>query len=439
MRFPKTDGLWQEKSKYLAGGPATLSKHPNRFPSGYFPKLLQSGYQIFVKDPDGNHFYDTIGALGPIVLGHGQEEVDEAVIDTIKHYGNSLSLAHPLELEVAELLCDIIPCAEQVRFGKNGADATQAAVRLARHITGKRQVLCSGYHGGNGDWYIASTDKAGGILQDVKHYTHQFPWEDMDRIHDLTEAFYDDIACIIVEIPPRPWGEPAYRVKAFLDSLLEIAHSYDALFILDEVVTGFRYALGGAQEYYGFVPDLACFGKAMANGYSISAVCGPEQYMRHFNDGEVFFSLTFGGELIGLAAAKATIELLRSDSNNRMNRLISNGIALGEGLLEALNTPSLMDMGYVKLLGNHGRMILQWESPELKTLWMMENAKRSVLYGGPIFPMSCMRQHELSLILEVAKASAKEVNRAISTGIVRAMVEGKVIYDVFNTRYRETS
>jgi glutamate-1-semialdehyde aminotransferase len=215
-----------------------------------------------------------------------------------------------------------------VRFGKNGSDATAGAVRLARAFTGRDKVLCGGYHGWQ-DWFIGTTSRGRGVPQAVKDLTFPFPYNNLEAIHKLFADHPQQIACVILE--PVTFQPPA---PGYLENLKALCHANGALLIFDEIVTGFRLALGGAQAMFDVTPDLACFGKAMANGFPLSAVVGRADVMRLFED--VFFSFTFGGDAISLAACKATIQkIVRKDVishlarigtslHSEANRLISN-------------------------------------------------------------------------------------------------------------------
>src|SRR5262249_42333624 len=228
-------------------------------------------------------------------------EAVDAAIRAQPEDGITFSLVHPLEVEVAELVRDVVPCAEMVRFSKTGCDATTAAVRLARAFTRKNKIVCCGYHGWH-DWYIAVTDRAAGIPDATKELSFTFSYND---IASAADAIDDDTACVILE--PMVFEHPK---PGFLAELKALCEARGVVLVFDEMWTGFRWALGGAQEAYAVVPDLATFSKAMANGMPISVVCGRADVMR-LCEKDVFFFTTFGGEALSLAAAKATIHELR--------------------------------------------------------------------------------------------------------------------------------
>lgn len=387
-----SDALWSRAERVLAGGPATLSKLPSRYPQGVSPKFLKAGLDAYVTDVDDHSYLDIVAALGPVLLGHRHGAVEKAVKAQIDEGLISATLSTALEVEVAEMLTEIIPGAEMVRFASNGADVTNAAIKLARCITGASHVIFTGYHGGH-DSYLATTDKSGGTLPVLKNYNHQFAWPNVAEVAkcaNILQRIGENIAAIMVEVPPEPLSTSKEQTTEVLSEYLTIARDCGALFILDEVVTGFRYAIGGAQEYYGITADLACFSKAMANGFPCAAITGPREIMRRFEGGEVFMSTTFGANPIGLAACKATILALQKDGVHA--NLVHCGTMLQHklaSLIESMRIPAT-------LRGNFARMVIDWhDAPgratkdELRTLWLQETITRGILFGVPIFPMAC--------------------------------------------------
>jgi len=280
----------------------TLSKGPTQFVQGAAPVFLRRGLGSHVWDVDGNEYLDYAMALGPIILGYNDPMVTAAVKRQLRD-GTTFSLPHPLEVEVAELLVEMIPCAEMVRFSKNGADATSAAVRVARAYTGRALIASCGFHGWQ-DWSIGTTTRHQGVPDAVRSLTAPFPYNDLESLRRIFAEHTGKVAAVIME--PVGVVEP---LPGFLQGVQELTRREGAVLIFDEVLTGFRLALGGAQEYYGVTPDLACVSKAIANGYPLSAVVGRREIMEVFDT--VFVSMTFAGDAIALAAAKATLTQLR--------------------------------------------------------------------------------------------------------------------------------
>src|SRR5262249_17453509 len=210
-----------------------------------------------------------------------------------------------LETQLAERLVAHIPCAELVRFGKNGTDATSAAIRLARAATRRDRVAVCGYHGWQ-DWYIGTTSRNLGVPAAVSALSHSIPFGDLAAVDALFHKYPNELAALILE--PAGAAEPQL---GYLQELKDLVHRHGALLIFDEVITGFRWSLGGAQAYYGVAPDLACFGQAIGNGMASSAVVGRADIMRLME--QVFYSGTFGGEALSLAAAIATIDKIERE------------------------------------------------------------------------------------------------------------------------------
>jgi len=320
MKLARSRTLLKRAEKVIPGGSQTFSKAPSQFVQGVAPVFLEKGKGSHVWDVDGNRYIDYAMSLGPIILGHNYSTVTDTARRTIEKSA-TFTLPHRLEVELAELLCEIIPCAEMVRFGKNGSDATSGAVRLARAYTGRDKIACCGYHGWQ-DWFIATTTMNNGIPEDVRKLTLPFQYNKIETLEKLFKKNKGQIACVIME--PIGIVEPE---GDFLRKVRKLTRENGALLIFDEIVTGFRFSLGGAQEYFGVVPDLACFGKAMGNGFPISAIVGKRKIMRLFE--EVFYSFTFGGEIVSIAASIATIKELKK--KNALKKIWANGKRLKDG------------------------------------------------------------------------------------------------------------
>ena len=359
--------MYQEMLRYIPEGAQTKSKMACRFPENY-PKLISHGKGSHIWDYDGNEYIDWVMGLGPVILGYSDDDVNRAVVQQIDK-GNVFPLPSYKEASLAQMLSLHIPCAEMARFGRNGADATMGAVRLARSITGREAVYYCGYHGG-ADWFAHNIiPKAGTVPQPTYEFEYGgTPW------------FIEDVppAAVIMEIPPREID------TEYIQFLIKLSHEWGALFILDEIVTGFRYAMGGAQELYNLDVDLACFSKGMANGFPISAIVGKKEYMEHFSD--IFFSTTFGGELTGIAAAIATIDKLYL--TNGVDHIWKIGDALRTGIQEIFDKCPIN----VELKGNPPRSLIVFKNDDgsediiTKTVFLQKVIKYGVFMGVPIFP-----------------------------------------------------
>jgi len=388
---------WDRGRKVIPGATQTMSKGRERFVQGVYPIYLQRGDGARVWDVDGNEYVDMIGALGPMLLGYNYPAVNEAVIKQLKD-GTVFSLPHPLEVEVAELICECVSSAEMVRFGKNGNDVTSASVRIARAYTGKESIAFCGYHGWQ-DWYGAGQPRNNGIPACLGKLIHRFYYNNTESIANIF-AMNKDIAAVIME---QGGDEPENN---FLHKVKELAHKNGALFILDEVVTGFRWALGGVQEKYGVEADLVCYGKAMANGFPLSAVAGKREYMNLLED-DVFFSLTFGGETLSLAAAKATIEELRKWP------ILGHIEFAGKSLIGGYDAMAAKIGIRTKAHGHYPRFQLLFDDPSERVIFMQECCKRGVLMGVPCFPTFGHQIPELGHVMNVWKEALEAVKEGV--------------------------
>ena len=367
----KSDELYKRALGLIPSVTQTLAKGPTQNIKGVAPKYLQRGKGSHVWDVDGNEYIDYLMGIGPLSLGYGYDKVDDAIKAQLDD-GITFSLMHPLEVEVAELIREIVPNAESVRYSKTGADVTSAAIRGARAFTGRNKVLCCGYHGWH-DWYVSVTSRNYGIPDAIKDLSYTFNYNDIESVKDSMD---EDTAAVILE--PFVFEAPKDN---FLHKLRELCDENGTVLIFDEMWTGFRVALGGAQEYFGVEADLACFSKAVANGMPISILTGKRKIMDLF-DKDIFFYTTFGGEALSLAAAKATINELKD--RNVSSYLAKQGKKLKDGYNKIADE---FGMNYTKCSGYECRSILTFDASagnplELKSLVQQEMIKRGILWGG---------------------------------------------------------
>lgn len=428
--FPASDALWERALARIPAGTQTLSKGPNQFVSGITPKYLKKGRGSHVWDVDGNEYIDYPLALGPILLGYDYAPVSEAVINQVRE-GTTFTLMHPLEVEVAELLSTIIPCAEMTRFGKNGADVTSAAVKVARAYTGRDHIAYCGYHGCQ-DWYAVVTPRNKGIPAALKDYMHPFEYNRIETLERLFAENPGKIGCVIMEVPGTDPVIDLKTGKNFLQLAKDVANKNGALFVLDEIVTGFRYSLGGAQKYYDFVPDLACFGKGMANGFAISAIAGRKEFMKELN--EVFFSMTYSGDTIGLAAARATItELIEKP-------VLKHIWDMGEVLHRGINSFAESEGIDFRIYGKppRGGITVKNSSGEedmlLKSVFLQETVKRGILYGGPVFVSYSHTREDIQKTIDASCEALRVLKKAIESGNPAGFLEGEPVGVVFRQR-----
>lgn len=301
--YPKSTALWEKAVGLTPGGTHTNGKRVTTFHQpGAFPAFATHGRGARLFDVDGREYIDYIAALGPIVLGYDEPRIRARIERQLKE-GVLFSLPHPSEVELAEVLTQVVPCCEMVRFFKGGADATTAAVRCARLATGKSLILHHGYHGWH-DWWAVTHTRAG-IPAEVAGLTVGFNFNDPDSFRAVITEHGARAAAIV--LTPAAYGvEPA---PGFLELVRQEATRLGIVLVFDEIITGFRWALGGAQEKYGVMPDLAAIGKSMANGMPLSALVGRRELMAPLKDNWV--STTYAGEALAIVASLETIAILQ--------------------------------------------------------------------------------------------------------------------------------
>ncbi len=416
-----SDDLYARAVKIMHPVTQTLAKGPGQFMKGVAPKYLKRGKNAHVWDVDGNEYIDYNMGIGPISLGYCYDRVDAAIANQLKD-GITFSLMSELEVELAELVHSIIPNAESIRISKTGADVCSAAIRIARAFTGRKKVLCCGYHGWH-DWYIGITSRDKGIPEEVKDLTNTFEYNNIETVIQSIDA---DTACVILE--PFIFEAPKDN---FLQKLQEVCKKNGTLLIFDEMWTGFRIALGGAQEYFKIKPDLAVYSKAFANGMPISLLTGRKDVMQLFEK-DVFFFTTFGGEALSLAAAIATISEMKE--KNVSAALDKKGAFLKDGyntIAEELGMAS-----YTKCTGYNCRSMVTFDASAgdpllLKSFVQQEMIKRGVLWAG--FHNMCFTHSEedLAYTLKAYREVLPLLKEAVRENKVAALLKGEPLETVF--------
>ncbi len=412
--------IYNEATGLIPNYTQTLAKGPGQHVFGVAPIYLKSGKGSHVIDVDGNEFIDYTMGVGPLSLGYCYPRIDEAIKRQLED-GITFSLMHPLEVKLAQLIREVVPNAESVRYAKSGNEATTAAVRLARAFTGKNTILCCGYHGSQ-DWYICVTDWDKGIPEITKEYTYTFNYNDLDSVLNSID---DDTAAIILE--PVVFEEPQ---NDFLQQLRVLCTERNIVLIFDEMWTGFRMALGGAQEYFGIKADLAVFSKAVANGMPISIVTGRNDIMK-LVEKEVFFYNTFGGEALSLAAAYETIqEMKEREVPKYLNEI---GYKLKKGINDIL---AFNNIDYVSVAGYNFRTMLSFNvsggNPlEMKSFVQQELLKRGILWGGYHNMSYSHSQDDISYTLQAYNEVLTALDEAVQNNAVSEMLKGEVLKAVF--------
>jgi glutamate-1-semialdehyde 2,1-aminomutase/spore coat polysaccharide biosynthesis protein SpsF len=427
-RVQERSKAWLERSrKVIPGSAQTFSKSYNQYVQGVAPVFLARGKGSRVWDVDGNEYIDYVQGLLPNILGYAHPEVNAAAAAQTAQ-GHSFSLPHPIEVELAERLIRLIPCAEMVRFGKNGSDATSGAVRAARAFTKRERVACCGYHGWQ-DWYIGSTTRNGGIPAGVRALTHPFTYNDLSSLEKVLGEHTGEFAAVIME--PVNFWPPA---PGFLEGVKSLARQHGALLIFDEICSGFHFGLGGAQKRFGVTPDLACFGKAMGNGFPISCIVGRADAMKIFE--EVFFSFTFAGEVASMAAAMKVLDILE---NTRAHlKMEKNGLVLQGGLNALAEESGLEDrikcVGYpfwslIRFLDVGGK-----ENFLLRSLFSQECAKRGILLLATHNMTAAHEPIDIEQTLKVYAEVCKTMANWLSDPHPEKHLEGEMIQPVFRVR-----
>jgi glutamate-1-semialdehyde aminotransferase len=362
--------------------------------------------------------------IGPLSLGYANARVDAAIRRQLED-GITFSMPHPLEVELAELVRSVVPGTECVRYSKTGCDVTSAAVRLARAFTGRNKVLACGYHGWH-DWYIGVTDRHRGVPDATRELVSTFDYGDMTTVLDTLD---DDVACVILE--PVTFDLPP---PGFLAELRRVCHARGALLVFDEMWTGFRVALGGAQELFDVRADLACFSKAVANGMPLSMLTGRRDVMQLL-DRDVFFFTTFGGEALSLAAAKATICVLHDE------RVPEHLERIGSKVRDEYNALAAnLGMPYTTCKGLGARTLVTFAATgaasfadplEMKSLVQQELFTRGVLWGGFHNVSFAHGEAEIAHTLGAYREALGVLARAIEKKDVRGALRGMPVEPVF--------
>lgn len=441
--------------KVIPGGAHTYSRGDDQFPS-IAPPCLARGQGAYVWDTQGNKYLDYGMALRAVTLGYADPRVNAAAIAQIEN-GVSLTRASAVELAAAELICDVVPCAEMVKFGKNGSNVTTAAVKIARAYTGRRYVCIPRQHPffSFDDWFIGSTVVKRGVLRDQSAATLVFDYNDIKSLEVLFDEHPGEIAAVMLEPATHitPCGDCAGQAKwpatpcagcpnnagNFLHKVKELTHRNGAIFILDEMITGFRWHLGGAQTFFGVEPDIATFGKAMANGFSLAAVVGRRDLMevgainKPGMERTFLLSTTHGGEMPALGAF---IEATRiNDVEKVPAALWAYGARLRDGIRDVAASHGLSKQFYTEgpaiLLNYVTRDAAGEISLPLRTLLSQEMLRRGVMMPW-IGTSQSHGDAELKLTLD-ALDGALGVYKLASERGVGAYLEGPVVKPVFRS------
>ena len=423
MKFSKSEHLLERELKVSPLAAQTYSKSYRYFSRGMAPSYMERGEGCYIFDVDGNKFIDFMCALGPVTVGYNEPKVNAAVIRQVKRFASG-SLQSELEVELAEKLCEIIPCAEMVRFVKNGGDATTAAVRLARAYTGRDMILMSGYHGMH-DWSIGASENHKGVPEAVRALTKNFTYNDLSDLEQKLKE--NQVAAVILE--PIQSNGPK---EGYLEAVKELTHRYGAILIFDEVVSGFHYALGGAQELFGVVPDLVAFGKGLANGYPISAVAGRRDLLEQIEQG-VFVSTTFGGDSISMAAALATLKIL--ETPGFYTHIKEIGTILRDGIQERIDRYDLGEILSVSGMPQHCGVAFEGHGSlsylDIHSVYSQEMLRNGIFVFAIYFLNMYHGEKEAALYLNATDQAFSMIKKAIDKDSLDGILTGGKVDPVF--------
>jgi len=408
-------------------GSQTFSKSRTQYPVGISPLFIHRAKGCNTWDIDGNKYIDLVSSLASVTLGYQNPRVNAAVRRQLRK-GTIFSLPGKLECEVAEKIVNLVPSAESVRFGKNGSDATSAAIRIARAFTGRKIVAVCGYHGWQ-DWFIGSTSRNKGVPKEISDLTKTFAFNNLQSLNEIFTLNPGNVAAVILEPMNSTWP-----IESFLSETRRMCSENGTILIFDETITGFRFAKGGAQELFNIIPDLTTLGKGLANGFPLSAVVGKREIMGEMS--EIFFSGTFGGELLSLAAANEVLRIYQQE--DIVGQLSASGELLSELTNEEIFKNNLHDV--LSLSGHSTWKFLNWRDHEsataleLKTYFMQECFKEGILVLGT---HNVTTKHTKKVVKDIARAYSRIFSKIaikLKSNQLRAALEVEPLVPLFKIR-----
>ncbi|MFD6355911.1 glutamate-1-semialdehyde 2,1-aminomutase [Nocardia tengchongensis] len=421
--YRRSNDLQARLHDLVPGGAHTYARGADQYPEQMAPILVR-GNGARVWDADGNEYVEYGMGLRSVTLGHGFAPVVDAVARTI---ADGVNFSRPTELELlaAEDFLSLVPGADMVKFAKNGSDTTTAAVRLARAVTGREAVaICDQPFFSVDDWFIGVTEMNAGIPAAA---TVKFRYNDLESLEDALRG--DDIACVILE-QATALADPA---PGFLEGVRALCDRHGTLLIFDEMITGFRWSAGGAQQLYDVVPDLSCWGKAMANGFPLSALAGKREYMelgglRTDADRVFLLSTTHGPETASLAAFRAVVQTYRS--SDPVARMEASGRRLAAGV-----NAIAADLGiaeYLEVAGRPSCLVFLTRDPEgvasqpFRTLFLQELLDRGVL-GQSFVNSAAHTDADIDHTIDACQSAAKTYRKALEQGTVAGLLAGRPV------------
>ena len=416
-RFDASGEFRERAHRVIPGGAHTYAKGDDQYPM-LAPAAIVKGLGARVWDLDGNEFIEYGMGLRSVTLGHAYADVVDAAAEQMRLGANFVRPA-AIEVDYAEALLREIPGADMVKFAKNGSDVTTAAVKLARAVTGRARVaICSDHPFFSvDDWFIGTTPMNAGIPDVIRTLTVSFAYGALDAARAVFDQWPGEIACLVLE--PAKYSEPP---EGYLSGLRDLCDERGALLILDEMITGFRWSIAGAQGVYGCRPHLSTFGKGMANGFSVAALAGEREIMELgglHHDGERVFllSTTHGAETHGLAAAMATLRVYQREPVVEV--LHERGERLRHGVQEVTRAHGLEE--HVTVFGRGCNLVFGTSGPDgrpsqwYRALFMQELIRHGIL--APSFVVSYSHgDEEITRTLEAVDEALRVYARALEDG-----------------------
>lgn len=423
MKFQRSKELQKKSHALIPGGAHTYAKGDDQYPE-LAPGFIERGKGCHVWDLDGNEFIEYGMGLRSVTLGHAYDPVDQAAYQKMRQ-GINFTRPSSIEVECADKLLSFIDGADMVKFAKNGSDVTTAAVKLARAYTGRDMIAICADHPffSVDDWFIGTTDMNAGIPETISNLTVKFHYNNIYEVKSLFDQYPNRIACLIMEAerldPPE---------NNFLQNVKQVCHDNGALLIFDEIITGFRWHLGGAQKYFGVIPDLSTFGKAMGNGFSIAALAGKREIMElgglNTDRERVFLlSTTFGAETHALAASIATMKIYEEEPV--IQHLYRQGERLAEGINQAVQEHQLE--GYFGTIGKPCNLLYftrdenQQPSQPFRTLFLQETIKRGLIMPSLVVSYS-HTDEDIERTLGAINEALVIYRKALNEGVEKYLV-----------------
>lgn len=435
MDFSKSDAWRRRAHSVIPGGCHTYAKGDDQYPLRS-PGFISHGLAGHVWDIDGNEYIEFGQGNRAVGLGHAFPRVVEAVTKELAK-GSNFTRPSTIELQAAEELLELIPGADMVKFCKDGSDATTAAIKLARAATGRTKIAyCEDQpFFATNDWFIGTTPLDSGIPDAIKEFSKPFRYNDLGSLEQLFREHPNEIASVILE--PAKYADPA---PGYFQGVQKLCRQCGALFILDEMITGFRWHNGGGQAYYGIEPDLSCWGKALANGFSVSALVGKREWMElgglHHSKERVFLlSTTHGGETHALAAAMATMQTYKSEPViETLYRLGNRLLVEGQQIISAHGLSE-----FIQIEGKPCCLVFttldatKQRSQAMRSLLLQETIRRGILMTSLIVSYT-HTDEDIDKTLAAIDQSLPIYKRGLDCGTENLLIgpPSKVVYRKFN-------